>query len=770
MSDEHSGINLMKKGNYEEAITYFSKTINDNKENYKAKVKAKVNKGICLYELQRHFEANRIFDEVVKLNCNHFEKGIAYFYLREYLKSIHSFYLANETEGNDTTIRSYIIIGQAYLEFSVFFDNLNEVDISENFESPCYLFWENCKKYLNSLGGFRDISNKEFLEDLRSLKICFDNYSCESVEKLIFHSRSLGVKYLENGIEKIDEELAKCNINTDKIRMPVSYVFSNSSQELIKLKQKESAEQISTLLYNKGVAFFSLKRYKEASEVFGCVICLDPSYARAFNNKGNALIKINNQSEEAIEAYGNAIKINPKYSLAYNNRGQVYYLDLKHSEASEDFESATTHNPFNYEAWTNKGILFFEQGKYEESKKALERALELNPDYALANTHLSKILFYLGDIDGAEEKIEKALGQNIKDTISWRLKGQISIEQGNYKGAVDAFESAIRYSSGDASLILWKAYVNYLYASHLEPKVSQGSSQNEESSVEQSNEAEPQHTNKDDGIKDSSSLKIVDELDPQEIYSSVIRELEMYLCLSEEHKGSLSKADRSLEIEPNKKMMEQNKKIKANTLYLLGCLYYKTKDYFKAESKLRAFINDFSSISHNEPDDSYMGKNNENLVKSAETLCMHISGNCIKPRFWEWWHLSSFRTISLIILLPFLIFLILYPLLYPIIIFASRILSIVLEEFFTEVGTQKYFAGNNSGNLSENLSYLAPGSDLYYVFLSIFALMFLSPYIASFKLKPELFEVEINIPKDLEFELPLFLAEDIAKTLDDIAD
>jgi len=46
---------------------------------------------------------------------------------------------------------------------------------------------------------------------------------------------------------------------------------------------------------------------------------LDPKDAYAYNNKGNALRKVNRQTE-AIHCYDKTIELNPNHALAHSNK------------------------------------------------------------------------------------------------------------------------------------------------------------------------------------------------------------------------------------------------------------------------------------------------------------------------------------------------------------------------------------------------------------------------------------------------------------------
>ena len=62
-----------------------------------------------------------------------------------------------------------------------------------------------------------------------------------------------------------------------------------------------------------------LRKYKEIDD-YNQAIKLDPNYAYAYNNRGNARYNLGDK-QGAIDDYTQAIKLDPNYAKAYYNRG-----------------------------------------------------------------------------------------------------------------------------------------------------------------------------------------------------------------------------------------------------------------------------------------------------------------------------------------------------------------------------------------------------------------------------------------------------------------
>ena len=61
------------------------------------------------------------------------------------------------------------------------------------------------------------------------------------------------------------------------------------------------------------------KYLEEAIKDYNEAICLNPKFAKAYNNRGNAKYKLT-QYEEALKDLNEAIRLNPNFPEAYLNR------------------------------------------------------------------------------------------------------------------------------------------------------------------------------------------------------------------------------------------------------------------------------------------------------------------------------------------------------------------------------------------------------------------------------------------------------------------
>ncbi|MDA9813249.1 tetratricopeptide repeat protein [Planktomarina temperata] len=140
-----------------------------------------------------------------------------------------------------------------------------------------------------------------------------------------------------------------------------------------------------------GVSAAQIGQLDQAIFAFKRVLAIQPDYADAYYNMGNAL-KEQGKLEEAIEAYNKALAIKPDFADAYYNMGIVLQEQGKLEEASEAYNKALAIKPDYADAYNNMGNALKEQVKLEEAIEAYNKALAIKPDYADAYYNMGIVL------------------------------------------------------------------------------------------------------------------------------------------------------------------------------------------------------------------------------------------------------------------------------------------------------------------------------------------------------------------------------------------
>ena len=99
--------------------------------------------------------------------------------------------------------------------------------------------------------------------------------------------------------------------------------------------------------------YFKEKNFYEALNIINEAIKINPNFAEAYSEQGNALNELK-QLNMALKSYDNAIKINPNFSNAYYNKAVVLH-ELKNMDSTEqdmiqwvdELDKNRTKNPFD---------------------------------------------------------------------------------------------------------------------------------------------------------------------------------------------------------------------------------------------------------------------------------------------------------------------------------------------------------------------------------------------------------------------------------------
>ncbi len=133
--------------------------------------------------------------------------------------------------------------------------------------------------------------------------------------------------------------------------------------------------------------------YEQAIADYDQALALNPEYAEAYNNRGNAYADLGDY-EQAIADYDQALALNPEYAEAYNNRGVAYASLGEYEIAIADYDQAISLNPDYASAYINRGIIYIYQPDYQNCELASSdfmKVLELVPNDPQADAIRSEL-------------------------------------------------------------------------------------------------------------------------------------------------------------------------------------------------------------------------------------------------------------------------------------------------------------------------------------------------------------------------------------------
>jgi serine/threonine-protein kinase len=152
---------------------------------------------------------------------------------------------------------------------------------------------------------------------------------------------------------------------------------------------------------------------------------------------------------KAIEYYDQAIQLDPNYALAYAERGEAWAFmgDLTgerptaYPKAQADAERAVAIAPALAEARSALGwVLCLAEWKFDEGLAELKRAIELSPNNPTANDLLARIIVYLGRFDEAERQARQAVELDPLSTVTQGNLARVLF----YAGKLDEADAVAR--------------------------------------------------------------------------------------------------------------------------------------------------------------------------------------------------------------------------------------------------------------------------------------------------------------------------------------
>ena len=206
--------------------------------------------------------------------------------------------------------------------------------------------------------------------------------------------------------------------------------------------------------YNLGNAVKDQGKLSEAVAIYRKAIAIKPDYAEAHNNLGNALKDQGNLAEATV-SYEKAIALKPGYMEAHNNLGATLLGLGKLDEAVASYREAIAIKPDYAEAHNNLGNVFKDQGKLVEAVASYQGAITIRPGYIEAYNNLGATLLDLGEEGEAAAVYHKAIAikpdyVNAHYNLASIFKGQGKLDE-----AVASYQKAVTLNPDFA-----EAYIN----------------------------------------------------------------------------------------------------------------------------------------------------------------------------------------------------------------------------------------------------------------------------------------------------------------------
>ena len=224
-------------------------------------------------------------------------------------------------------------------------------------------------------------------------------------------------------------------------------VSAKQSTQKLKKEFRQASQGLTAVDWvNKALSLWNGKKYtnpEKAIEYLNNAIKLQPDYADAYGNRGNAYGNLG-QQQRAIEDYNEVIRLQPDYAYAYNNRGFAYYSLGQYKRAIEDFNEAIRLQLDDVLAYNNRGNAYDKLDQPQRAIKDYNEAIRLYPDNAMAYYNRGGVYYTLGQYQRAIEDYSNAIRLKPDDADAYYSRGVVNYTLDQHQRAIDDYSNAIR--------------------------------------------------------------------------------------------------------------------------------------------------------------------------------------------------------------------------------------------------------------------------------------------------------------------------------------
>jgi tetratricopeptide (TPR) repeat protein len=155
-------------------------------------------------------------------------------------------------------------------------------------------------------------------------------------------------------------------------------------------------EREASRLFDLAVKHHQKSELKEAVNVYGKSLLLNPKIADVYNNMGVAL-RVLGKLEAAVACYRRCLVLRPNNSGVYSNMGNALRELGRLQLAVAAHQQAIKLSPESPEAYYNLGLVLRDLGQVTQALAAFERTLGYNPDHADCRWDRALTLLLRGD-------------------------------------------------------------------------------------------------------------------------------------------------------------------------------------------------------------------------------------------------------------------------------------------------------------------------------------------------------------------------------------
>ncbi|HEX8280388.1 MAG TPA: tetratricopeptide repeat protein, partial [Chthoniobacterales bacterium] len=271
----------------------------------------------------------------------------------------------------------------------------------------------------------------------------------------------LGLRtWQQGGVYKDEETLWRATIATN----PGSWMAQNNLavQLLSRDRYNEAIDRFEEALrlepnyaeahYNLGNAFFRTGQLERARTHYERALQINPRIAVAHTNLG-ILLSDNGDEANAIKHFEEAVKIEPRAVVAQQRLSEALVRQGRTAEAVQHFDAAAKINPASTQsdAQNEIALALLRQGRAPEAIAQAKRTIEANPNNSAAYTNYGIILAELRQADEAMAQFEKALELDPSNAQAHYNVGNTLLMQRRVEEAMARYRRAIEIQPDNAA-------------------------------------------------------------------------------------------------------------------------------------------------------------------------------------------------------------------------------------------------------------------------------------------------------------------------------
>ncbi len=250
---------------------------------------------------------------------------------------------------------------------------------------------------------------------------------------------------------KTQETLAATQKINEKLQEAIAlHQAGKLSEAEIFYKELLSVLPLHLVVGNLGTIASQKGDFDEALKFYEQAIMINPNYAGAYSNRGNAFKELN-RFEEALLSYDSAVELDSNYVDAYSNRGITLHNLNRFEEALASFDRAILLSPNYVEAYFNQGITLHKLTRFEEAIASFHVVIALDVNYAEAYYNQGNALKELKRFEDALNNYNQTIAIKPNHSDAYINRGMTLHELKRFEDAVASYDKGLAIHSNNAN-------------------------------------------------------------------------------------------------------------------------------------------------------------------------------------------------------------------------------------------------------------------------------------------------------------------------------